>query len=161
LAFDIADAAGAFCREGNPDKLTVLDKSGATASVNGFTASSMCWGTGIKLEEGRRYQITIKDPVGWQDRQHAVPVAGFEIGELRTFGPGMRTFSGLPLRRVLTRPWFRPIARIGAVGADEYPLDPNTRPRAPGQGAPLEEELVAEIKARRDGELFLYVNDVV
>jgi uncharacterized protein (DUF2235 family) len=161
LAFDIADATGAFCREGNLDKLIVLDTSGATATVKGFTASSMCWGTGIKLENGRRYQITIKDVVGWQDRLHAVPVAGFEVGELRTFGARMRTFSGLPLRRVLTRPWFRLIARIGAVGADEYPLDPNTRPRAPGQGAAPEQELVAEIKARRDGELFLYVNDVV
>jgi uncharacterized protein (DUF2235 family) len=161
LAFDVADAAGAFCREGPPDKLIVLDKGGATTTVKGFEASSMCWGTGIKLEDGRRYLITIKDPVGWEDRRRPVPVSGSEIGEVPTVKARVLLFSGLPLRRVLNRPWFRPIARIGAAGAAEYPLDPDTRPMAPGKGATPQTELVAEIKARRDGELFLYVNDAV
>ena len=79
-------------------------------------------------------------------------------------GTRLRLFAGLPLRRMLYRPWFRPIARIGAVGADEYPLDPDTRPvpsdRMPA-AADAGNELVAEINARRTGELFLYVNDAV
>jgi len=64
---------------------------------------------------------------------------------------------------VLDRPWFRPIARIGALGADEYPLDPDTR-SAPGQNTAAPEgsdTLAVEIKARRTGELFLYVNDAI
>jgi hypothetical protein len=91
-------------------------------------------------------------------------VTGSEIGELRTIGARVASFLTLPLRRVLNRPWLSPIARIGAVGTDEYPLDPGTNPTA-GQEAATQErqrnELVADIRARRDGELFLYVNDAV
>jgi uncharacterized protein (DUF2235 family) len=155
--FDIADAAGVFCRERSSNELIKLAEPNKGVRVQQFTPTSMCWGTGIELNEGRRYRITITDPIGWKDL-HSVLVSGFEIGAMPTFGARMRTFSVLPLRRVLNRPWFRPIARIGAVGADEYPLDPETRPSVSGQEA---NELVAEIRARRNGELFLYVNDAV
>jgi hypothetical protein len=165
LAFDIADAAGRFCREGTRMPLTSLE--GATlrqTTVQDFAATSMCWPTGIELVEGRRYRITITRPQDWRDRLNPVDLSGYEIGELPGVGTRLRLFAGLPLRRVLNRPWFRPIARIGAEGADEYPLDPDTRPVLAGQvPAPADtgDELIAEIKARRSGELFLYVNDAV
>lgn len=156
VAFDIADAAGAFCREGTRAPLVSLEVVRET-STDGFPSSSMCWSTGIELVEGRRYRITLKEPRDWHDRQYAVQLRGFEIGELESIGARSRMFSALPLRRVLNRSWFRPIARIGAVGADEYPLDPDTRPwRRAGP-----DELIADLKARRTGELFLYVNDAV
>ena len=64
-------------------------------------------------------------------------------------------YSGLLLRRHLGEPWFKPIARIGQTGTDEYSLDPADQ-SMPGE---KEEHLSAEITARRDGELFLFVND--
>jgi hypothetical protein len=66
-------------------------------------------------------------------------------------------YVGLPLRRTLTQPWFKPIARIGSTGNDEYPLD---SVRRVGRDV-LRRELVAELTARTTGELFLYVNDAV
>jgi hypothetical protein len=63
---------------------------------------------------------------------------------------------------VLNKAWFQPIARIGAVGADEYPLEPDTRQIvATPESGEGRRELVADIRARRSGELFLYVNDAV
>ena len=163
VVFDVADAGGAYCRPSTREPLLSLETT-RERKVQGFAASSMCWPTGLELVEGRRYRITLTQAQGWRDRSQAVDLTGLEIGELPDVGNRLRLFAGLPLRRVLNRPWFRPIARIGAVGADEYPLDPDTRPviavRAPTAGdAP--DELVAEIKARRTGELFLYVNDAV
>jgi hypothetical protein len=59
---------------------------------------------------------------------------------------------GLPLRRVLSRPWFGVVVRIGKVGADESFLDPDSESSV----------VVSEmIRPSRTGELFLYVNDIV
>ena len=164
-AFDVEDAFGLFCPERPREQLVSLERLPARQrTVQGFAARSICWPTGIELEEGRRYKITITQAQDWRDRSSAVDLSGFEIGELPGVGTRLRLFAGLPLRRVLNRPWFRPIARIGAVGADEYPLDPDTRPVVPvrvATSAEVPDELVAEIKARRTGELFLYVNDAI
>jgi uncharacterized protein (DUF2235 family) len=163
VAFDIADAAGAFCRERDGKGLTSLEQK-REATVQGFPSSSICWATGIELVEGRRYRITLSEPRNWRALGHEADLDGFEIGELPTTPDRVAMFSALPLRRVLNRPWFRPIARIGAVGADEYPLDPDTRVAAPNQDpAPTEapDTLVVEIRARRTGELFLYLNDAI
>lgn len=163
VAFDIADAAGAFCHERGSRELKSLEQE-RKATVEGFASSSMCWSTGIELVEGRRYRITLSEPRDWRDRRFETDLDGFEIGELPTTVDRVVMFSALPLRRVLNRPWFRPIARIGAVGADEYPLDPDTRAVASGQDPAAPEgpdTLVVDIKARRTGELFLYVNDAI
>jgi hypothetical protein len=90
---------------------------------------------------------------------------------------------GVPLRRYLSQPWFKPIARIGVNGTDEYPLDPkpslawtsDTRQvkkrgwvdTCSGTPTTVREPSVSdvtfetEIITRSDGELFLYVNDAV
>ena len=54
-------------------------------------------------------------------------------------------YPGLPLRRNLRENWFKPIARIGEYGDDDYPLNP-------AEGAESnDKKLVSVIKARRDG----------
>jgi uncharacterized protein (DUF2235 family) len=162
VAFDVADASGAYCH-GSRNALRSLEQT-REANVQGFDASSMCWATGIELVEDRRYRIRLSEPRDWRDARDEVDLSGLEIRELPNLAARVRMFLALPLRRVLNRPWFRPIARIGAVGADEYPLDPDTRPVAPTPDrAPSEapDEVVTEIKARRTGELFLYVNDAI
>jgi hypothetical protein len=63
----------------------------------------------------------------------------------------------LPFRRYLGQAWYKPIARIGERGGDEYVLEPAdilNKSRAATT-------LVSNIKARRSGELFLFVNDAV
>jgi uncharacterized protein (DUF2235 family) len=60
--------------------------------------------------------------------------------------------AAVPLRRELTQPWFRIVAKIGPQGGEEQFLDPDFR------DANLIDE---EITATRDGELFLFVNDAV
>jgi hypothetical protein len=130
--------------------------------VAGFRSNALCWSTGLQLEEGRRYRIVLTEPHDWRDSEIPSSLAGFEIGELQGLDTRVTLFTLLPLRRMLDRPWFRPIARIGARGSDEYALDPDQRlqPVRPGPaGRPT--DLVAEITARRSGELFLYVNDAV
>jgi hypothetical protein len=66
-----------------------------------------------------------------------------------------RGYAGIFLRRILFRPWYRLIARVGETGVDEYFLDPvpvpNTSPQV----------YRARFTAQRGGEIFLYVNDAV
>ena len=61
-------------------------------------------------------------------------------------------FAALPLRRELLEPWFRVVAQTGGKGGEETPLDPEFTDKV---------RINKEIKATRDGELFLFVNDAV
>ena len=56
------------------------------------------------------------------------------------------------------RPWFRFVGRIGNTGTDEYFFDPD---RPTGVGFSRLNELSVVLRARRSGELFLYVNEAV
>jgi hypothetical protein len=60
--------------------------------------------------------------------------------------------AAVPLRRELIRPWFRVVVRLGGTGGEENFLDPDVADKF------LVDEVVT---ARRDGELFLFVNDAV
>lgn len=57
----------------------------------------------------------------------------------------------LPMRRELIRPWFRIVARTSSVGEEESFLDPD----------PKDHWIDGVMRATRDGELFLFVNDAV
>ena len=63
----------------------------------------------------------------------------------------------LPFRRYYGEMWFKPIARIGSLGNDEYPLDASEVLNPDESGTML----ISEITARSSGELFLFVNDGV
>jgi uncharacterized protein (DUF2235 family) len=159
LLFDARDAAGAFCQETAP----ALRQTVAPGAPRGatFRASSLCAPTGIEVDEGRRYRITL-ETTNWYDKNFPSPPAGFEVRQLPGLGARAVMLGALPMRRVLNKAWFQPIARIGAVGADEYPLEPDTRQIvATPESGEGRRELVADIRARRSGELFLYVNDAV
>jgi hypothetical protein len=58
----------------------------------------------------------------------------------------------VPLRRILLRPWFRIVARVGETGTDEYFLDPDSNDI---------KSVEIPFTSHRDGELYLYVNDAV
>jgi hypothetical protein len=62
--------------------------------------------------------------------------------------------SALPMRRVIFRPWFHMLARIGATGNAEYFLDPVPVRDSPGT-------FRGSFRSERAGELFFYVNESV
>jgi uncharacterized protein (DUF2235 family) len=170
--FDAALASGYLCN---------------TASANRqsdpftFKTANFCWDSGIFLEKDASYVITLKTPGNWFDAAERADVGGFPTDTLAHY-------TGWPLRRNWGTLWFKPIARIGATGSDEYVLDP-VNPFAPHQyhndlkvkehhWQPISPDeatngmqndptpadrmtLSAKITAHRAGELFLYVNDAV
>jgi hypothetical protein len=121
-----------------------------------FDASHICWPSGILLEQGQRYSITVTQTTPeWKDRNFVTDIGGFEISELPDVTDRAMMMVYVPLRRVFLRPWFRLIGRVGAVGADEYFMDPD-RQELSQDGL---RSYDVTLRPRRDGEFFLYVND--
>ena len=120
-----------------------------------FNSRNLCWPSGVKAEKGKLYKITLtingNDQEAWNDNG----IEGFGLGGFGKEKMSLPMYSGLPLRRNLRENWFKPIARIGKYGDDDYPLN-----QADGEES-SDRMLVSVIKARRDGEIFLFVNDSV
>jgi uncharacterized protein (DUF2235 family) len=155
--FDVVSASGFFCAgKANQDALE--------RDTDTFPTASMCWPSGWVLQKGERYRITLEKQGAWLDQ---------------TSGTNAARLAATPLRRWWGEDRFRPIARIGEIGNDEYVLksvdeaDKDAYLDCNQIGKPTaakhmacsptlnEERIVAEIKARTTGELFLYVNDAV
>jgi hypothetical protein len=136
VAFDFMSSLGYACTATPADRL-VEPRRGVPVR---FATASSCHATGIRLRAGERYAIDIKVDVPWADGDIDATPDGFSSLRLLPF---------LPMRRHWGEPWFRPMGRIGATGNDFYPL-----------GSDRENARV-EVRARSDGELFVFVNDVV
>jgi hypothetical protein len=67
---------------------------------------------------------------------------------------------GLPFRRLLASNWFAPILRIGNTGFGEIVV-PFERNEPPHCLCPATISYAAKFKARKTGEVFVYVNDAV
>jgi uncharacterized protein (DUF2235 family) len=153
LLFNVADSTGAFCREAPASALKRLNQHGDVTSADHlFTTDAMCFATGVYAEEGIRYSLSIEVTSPWKDDGIDTDPNGFRTARVASWGTKLIMYSGVPLRRILFRPWFRLIARVGAAGTDEYFLDPKAVPHQPNV-------YEAEFRAQRDGEIFLYVHD--
>ena len=64
-------------------------------------------------------------------------------------------YAGTPTRRNLGEPWFVPIARVGTYGSEEYVLTSSDAT----EGMKPRETMTSVIAPRKNGELFLFVND--
>jgi hypothetical protein len=149
FAFYLEDAAGLTCRPSA--NATRLLSSHSTSELT-FDPKAECWASGIILSKGVRYVISIKISEDWADENYRANVGGYDINTLPTMWDRAKMIIAVPLRRVLLRPWFRIIARVGETGTDEYFLDPD-----PSDIKSVE----IPFTPHRDGELYLYVNDVV
>ena len=87
-----------------------------------FASAAVCWATGVEVSKGKRYRITlvITDPGKWKDGNYNSGIDGLKPNEV-----GLLMSLRSPLRRHLSEPRFKPIARIGSRGSDEYPLNPS------------------------------------
>jgi uncharacterized protein (DUF2235 family) len=153
IVFAIADSMGSVCDADAPKP------SGPLV----FRTNQLCARTGVELRQGAAYRIRFTIPADdlWTDNGILAGPNGVHPENVT-----IRMTALVPLRRHLSEPWFKPMARIGAKGSDDYPLDPKppleavTHERL--RDRPLEEmTFTTEIVARQTGELFLYVNDAV
>ena len=144
-AFEGWSSIGGFCLPS-----AVVAPLTSAPRVVGFDPGAFCQPTGIMLERRARYRIDVALPTGdqvWRDEGIVVTSpAGFGPSS-RALGLPERLFFGAatPARRIWRADWFVPIARAGTRGADHYMLStPCTT-----------------FTARKDGELFLFVNDAI
>ena len=124
---------------------------------NTFNISAVCKPTGIIVEQGLKYQIKINAPgpnsaSPWKNGNAVVSTRGVDAATL-TFADRMWQALYWPLKRQLFVQPFKVIARIGSTGTDETVLEPDDDKRS--------NSLDAVITPKRDGELFLYVNDSI
>jgi uncharacterized protein (DUF2235 family) len=120
-SFDIFSSAGLYCTGsaniGPGEPVEQLGDSSGT-----FSTHDTCWASGLVLKQGHRYLITITTNTNpatnrWFDRDVPTDVLGFP-----TDSP--RHWLARPLTRWWNQNWFKPVARIGRFGNDEYVLDP-------------------------------------
>lgn len=143
VLFKVISSAGAVCSQP------------AESAGDVFSTNSPCWAAGSsELEAGKNYQITltVDNPAQYRDGSIQTGLGGFGREKMPWIHPAALFF-----RRHLGEPWFKPIARIGEFGSDEYVLNP-----ADGSSANDKTlEMTAVITARRKGRLYLFVNDAV
>jgi hypothetical protein len=111
--FNWSAGTGELCESAG--SVTAVGEQPMTARAP-FDTSKLCWGSGLWVENGHRYRIWIdvKDP--WFDRTTMSGANGFKRYDIRYL-------SALPIRRLYRADWFQPVARIGAEGYAELPLE--------------------------------------
>jgi hypothetical protein len=123
-----------------------------SADHDSFPTNALCWDTGQTLAANTRFTIVLTHDSDWKDGDLETDFGGYGVEEM-TFWK----YLTWPLRRSITQSWFKPIARIGDKGGDEYPLDSVV----PVDKRDLKRKLVARITTRTSGRLYLYVNDAI
>jgi len=148
LLYNVQDVAGWTCVEdGTASGLARSEKREVD-----FATSNLCNRTGIAVEgNGAKYYIAIKATSQWRDDDIPSQLGGFYTTDAPAWYQRVLLMLGVPLRRELTRPWFRLVLRYGATGGEEVFLDPD----------PEDGTIEEVIRPTRKGELFVFVNDAV
>lgn len=122
-----------------------------------FSIGAVCKPTGIWVEQGLKYSIKLVVPApksnsSWKDGNITVSTRGPDTASM-TFLDRIQQLFYWPLKRHLFVQPFKVIARVGSTGSDETVLEADDDRRT--------NDLDVVITPRRDGELFLYVNDYI
>jgi hypothetical protein len=153
--FAVADASGAVCRgQGG------VEVAAGGSKVIDFETKEMCRATGYSVRRGATYRVTLKITDGWEDgHDFKTATTGIPTGP-NGFGWERSTWPmalGVPFRRLLWSNWFQTVLRVGSRGFEEHVLD--LKPVATPSGEPP--TYSATFRARKNGEVFLFVNDAV
>lgn len=146
LAFGTANTLGLICK-GNAD--IELSGDSPVRSPYEMTTDNICNPTGLKVKAGETYEIKLKITKPWRDKKIATSPNGFD--HTRAVPAQL---AGAAYRRLIWSNWFATILRVGEGGLEEHLLD--LKP-----SAKCGDVWTAIVKPRRDGEVFLYVNDTV
>jgi len=161
LFFAGFDAAGWVCRA-SPQPTAVTEKS----AEKRFETAALCTATGLAVERGKTYQVTVTLDAPWEDgfkfgETNPIKAKGIESGA-DGFGFDKMTapmWFGLLLRRELGANWFATILRVGHKGFGEFGLPLERVDPLHFSAGPVRYK--AQFRARRSGEVFVYVNDAV
>lgn len=155
--FNVQDVRGWTCPDSTidaaiaaPTPLEVAtEQETGKHRVIDFNISDFCKPTGILMQAGgARYYVKVEPLTPWKGWFVPVPEGGFSAKEPPPWYYRIVLTLGVPLRRELTRDWFRVVLRYGRVGGEEAFLDPD----------PTDPLIQATVKPTRSGELFIFVN---
>jgi hypothetical protein len=150
LIFNFQDTGGSICR--GSQTIRNLAQGEISPQIP-FATKDICAATGIRVEQGANYVITVKPLTPWRDGNIATGPQGFYTSGLPLI-QSAAMIAAWPLKRSYIRPWFRVVARVGPTGYYETFLDPDPQ-------AESDDPLVEPFKPEKTGELFFYVNDAV
>jgi hypothetical protein len=108
------EGSGALCTT-QVSAPIVAPEPGKSISRDGFNIDQLCWPSGLQLEKGRHYELTIEMSEPFFDQTMMTDIAGFKDTSLRHL-------SAQFVLRWWTADWFQPIAKIGRTGSDAWPL---------------------------------------
>jgi hypothetical protein len=155
VLFAAFDLAGQVC---TPSPAPAQPVTGSMKAK--FETSALCAPTGLLLEKNQSYRVTLVVTDPWEDGHKSgesdpEKARGIETGPDGFGYERMRPMMwlGLPIRRLVGSNWFATILRVGNKGFGEL-VPPFAKDRS-GNG------YTATFKARKSGELFVYVNDTV
>ena len=180
--FNVRDSFGAFCtphpdakeldvcKRADRDQCT-RDKSGnlpATCTpacrgiVTEFDTRALCTSTRVKVSTDQRYVFEIREKDEWSFLGAKSGPGGALLprkdetwrSALETFGRKALLASAFPIKRTFDRPFGRVIVRTGEIGNEENFIDPS-------EDDLLAKSLEEQFKAKRSGELSVYLNKPV
>jgi uncharacterized protein (DUF2235 family) len=157
VSFAVLDLTGKVCTPSqNPSAQLVVTAGKAT-----FDTAKPCAATGLAVQRGRSYRVRLDVTDPWEDGHKfeeadpnkakgiATDPQGFGFDKMR-----WQMALGLPIRRLVGSNWFATVLRIGNRGFGETVLSFE-------KDSPSGTSFTATFRARKSGELFVYVNDAV
>lgn len=170
VLFNVRDSFGAFCKPTNntaaPATRTVKLDIGQSG------AESLCLSTGVYAKRGEKFSIeVVREPANekWTFAGDESFLSGQPIEHLTWWKQPLMVLA-FPFRRTWDRPWGSLIVRYGSTGNEESFLDRDPPPLndrmdegvTPFNEVPAASEKLTEPwTAKRDGEVFVYVNKPV
>ena len=120
LAYNILDVAGFTCTVSPTVRGLAKGETVTTPVV--FKTSDLCKATGIHLDNGGRYTVKVEPILSWGPG--TIPAFWFRsAASPRPIRPDwkqrIKLGFAVPLRRELTKDWFRIVLRYGDVGGEE------------------------------------------
>ncbi|MGH6642098.1 MAG: DUF2235 domain-containing protein [Bradyrhizobium sp.] len=163
LAYDGFDVAGYACVHRDTDPKPAVLAVNQTARIE-FKTSDLCKATGILLQHRGRYYVTVQPGAAktGQDKEWfygltriGTPVGGFSAKDRPQWYERVYLSLLVPLRRELSKDWFRIVLRFGNVGGEEDSYEPDPYDDT------IEFNITPTIAPNGKEELFVYVNDAV